>query len=85
MNLIKKTKDIIIYEHNAFENKDNIDEYAQLRAWRHMKDHPIKQVIIDIHEGVKIRNRVRNEVTFSTFIYEIEPSYIEEHFLTMIG
>ena len=80
MDLIKKNKTISNqndFEINGFQNK-GVDDYTQPKAQRHIKDHPIDQVIGDIYEGVKTRNRILNEVTFSAFISEIEPSNMEE-------
>ena len=79
MDLIKKNKTISKQndlETNDFQNIEDVDDHAQPKAWRHIKDHPIDQVIGDIHEGVKTRNRILNEVTFSTFISEIKPSLV---------
>ena len=45
---------------------------------RHLKDHPPKQIIGNMESGIKTRGQLQNEVEFSAFISEIEPTCIEE-------
>ena len=57
---------------------DRKDEGTLPLALNHLKDHPPEQIIGNIQAGVKTRQQLQNEVEFSAFISEIEPTCVEE-------
>ena len=79
---ISKIPSILENSENVLENEHEKDcktsDYSQPRAWRYNKSHPLDQVIGNVNEGVKTRSSMLNEVTFSAFIFEIEPSNVDE-------
>ena len=59
---------------------DRKDEGKLPPSLNHLKDHPPEQIIGNIQVGVKTRHQIQNEVEFSAFISEIEPTCVEEAF-----
>ena len=63
---------------NKPENDVELSNQGHPRAWKYNKSHPLEQVIGDVNEGVKTRNKTLNEVSFFAFFSELEPSNIDK-------
>ena len=69
-------------EGNTQEEEQNLEEPSNegelSRELRVMKDHPLENVIGDVHQGVSTRNALRNSINNMAFVSQIEPSRVDD-------
>jgi hypothetical protein len=41
-------------------------------------NHPQKHILRDVNEGIQLRNRVVNQVSYSCYLSQFEPKRVEE-------